>query len=88
MNLEVDFDVLNNERQELTDFLSQPNAYADPNFAAKNRRLQEVGELIRLGKKRQQLIDDLKEAEGDRGILLFGHKILKGLHRHVQFFLA
>ena len=65
MNLEVDFDVLNNERQELTDFLSQPNAYADPNFAAKNRRLQEVSELIQLGKKRQQLIDDLKEAEGD-----------------------
>ena len=65
MNLEVDFDTLNNERQELTDFLSQPNAYADPNFAAKNRRLQEVDELIKLGKQRIQLQNDLQEAAND-----------------------
>ena len=65
MNLEIDFDALNQERQELTDFLSQPNAYADPNFAAKNRRLSEIDELISLGKKRKQLQNDLKEAEGD-----------------------
>ena len=44
MNLEIDFEALDRERQELTDFLSQPNAYADPNFAAKNRRLQEMRE--------------------------------------------
>ena len=65
MDLRIDFDSLNTERQELTDFLSQPNAYADPNFAAKNRRLQEVGDLIQLGQKRQQLADDIKEAEND-----------------------
>ena len=65
MNLEIDFDTLNAERQELTDFLSQPNAYADSNFAAKNRRLQEIDELISLGKQRAQLQSDLQEAEND-----------------------
>ena len=58
-----DFDALKTEKQEITDFLSQPNAYADPNFAAKNRRLQELEELISLGQKRDQLISDIKEAE-------------------------
>ena len=61
--MNLDFDDLNNERQEITDFLSQPNAYADPNFAAKNRRLQELDELIALGKKRDQLQQDIQEAE-------------------------
>ena len=57
MNLDIDFDALNAERQELTDFLGQPNAYADPNFAAKNRRLQEVSELIQLGVTNVKLCD-------------------------------
>ena len=61
--MNLDFDALNNERQEITDFLSQPNAYADPNFAAKNRRLQELDELIALGRKRDQLQQDIQEAE-------------------------
>ena len=61
--MNLDFDALNTEKQEITDFLSQPNAYADPNFAAKNRRLQELDELISLGKKRDQLVADIEEAE-------------------------
>ena len=61
--MNLDFDALESERQQITDFLSQPNAYADPNFAAKNRRLQELDELISLGKKRDQLVQDIKEAE-------------------------
>ena len=61
--MNLDFDALKTEKQEITDFLSQPNAYADPNFAAKNRRLQELDELISLGQKRDQLINDIKEAE-------------------------
>ena len=65
MSIELDFDALQKERQELTDFLSQPDAYADKNFAAKNRRLTEVDELIKLGKQREQLQNDIKEAEND-----------------------
>ena len=65
MGMNLDFDALNTEHQEITDFLSQPNAYADPNFAAKNRRLQELDELIALAKKRTQLENDIKEADED-----------------------
>lgn len=63
--MNLDFDALETERQQITDFLSQPNAYADPDFAAKNRRLTEVEELIALSKKRTQLEQDIKEAETD-----------------------
>ncbi|MCQ2570853.1 MAG: peptide chain release factor 1 [Candidatus Saccharibacteria bacterium] len=63
--MNLDFDAFANERKELMDFLSQPDAYADSNFAAKNRRLQELDELIALGKKRTQLEQDIKEAETD-----------------------
>lgn len=63
--MNLDFDALEAEKKQITDFLSQPNAYADPDFAAKNRRLTEVEELISLGKQRDQLEQDIKEAETD-----------------------
>ncbi len=63
--MNLDFDALEAEKKQITDFLSQPDAYADPDFAAKNRRLTEVEELISLGKKRDQLEQDIKEAETD-----------------------
>jgi len=63
--MNLDFDALKNEKQEITDFLSQPNAYADPNFAARNRRLNEITELIVLGEKIEQLKNDIKESESD-----------------------
>ena len=34
------------EKQSLTDFLAQPDAFADPNFATKTRRLNELDTLI------------------------------------------
>ena len=58
--MNLDFDALKNEKQAITDFLSQPNAYADPNFAAKNRRLNEIDELISLGEKIEQLKSDIQ----------------------------
>lgn len=68
MSIELDFDALEKlqkERQELTDFLGQPNAYADKEFASKSRRLTEVEELIKLGKQHQQLQKDIAEAISD-----------------------
>ena len=65
MGMNLDFDALEAERQQITDFLSQPNAYADSDFAAKNRRLQELDELIATGKKRDQLVADIAEADQD-----------------------
>ncbi len=64
-NLQLDFDALKAECAELTDFLSQPDAYADKNFAAKNRRLAEIDTLLDLGKKRNQLQEDIQMADMD-----------------------
>ena len=63
--MNLDFDALKSEKQEIMDFLSQPNAYVNSNFAAKNRRLDELDTLISLGEKREQLKNDIKEAEND-----------------------
>ena len=63
--MNLDFDALKTEKQEIMDFLGRPDAYADPNFAAKNRRLNELDELISLGQKRDQLKNDIIEADSD-----------------------
>ena len=77
--MNLDFDALKNEKQEITDFLSQPNAYADPNFAAKNRRLNEIDELIALGEKIKQLKSDIKESESDPELAEFKADLEKEL---------
>ena len=77
--MNLDFDALKNEKQEITDFLSQPNAYADPNFAAKNRRLNEIDELITLGEKIEQLKSDIKESESDPELAEFKADLEKEL---------
>ena len=63
--MNLDFDALNVEHQEIMDFLAKPDAYAAPDFAAKNRRLTEIETLLELGRKREQLQQDIEEAEGD-----------------------
>lgn len=79
--MNLDFDALKNEKQEITDFLSQPNAYADPNFAAKNRRLNEITELIALGEKIGQLKNDIKESEIDPELAEFKADLEKELEQ-------
>ena len=79
--MNLDFDALKNEKQEITDFLSQPNAYADPNFAAKNRRLNEITELIALGEKIEQLKNDIKESEIDPELAEFKADLEKELEQ-------
>lgn len=61
----VDVATLEKERTDLTRFLSQPDAYTNADFAAKNRRLSEIDTLLTLEKQRAQLKNDLKEAESD-----------------------
>ena len=77
--MNLDFDALKNEKQAIADFLSQPNAYADPNFAAKNRRLNEIDELISLGEKIEQLKSDIQEAETDPELAEFKADLEKEL---------
>jgi len=55
---------LQTERDQLTEFLSRPDAFSDPDFAKKNRRAAELEELIAAGSRQAELrkqIDQAKE---------------------------
>lgn len=61
--INLDHQALLAEKQNLTDFLSQPDAFSDPDFAAKSRRLSEVDELVAASTRREQLIKQIEEAK-------------------------
>jgi peptide chain release factor 1 len=50
------------ERNELTTFLSRPDAYSDPSYSSKNRRLSELDALIAKASEREQLEKQLIDA--------------------------
>ena len=54
---------LGSERKQLTDFLSQPSAFSDPDYAKKNRRLSELDELIIAGLRQDELRKQIDEAK-------------------------
>lgn len=54
---------LKSERAELDDFLAQPNAYNDPDFSKKNKRLIELQNLIEKATLRESLEKQLLEAK-------------------------
>ena len=60
--IELNIDELSSEKQSLTEFLTQPNAFSDPEYAPKNRRLTEIDELIQKANERVKLASDLTEA--------------------------
>jgi peptide chain release factor 1 len=51
------------ESRQITDFLATPNAYLDPDFASKSKRLAELNEILKLGKENEQLEKNIAEAE-------------------------
>lgn len=51
------------EKAELTDFLARPDAFNDPGFGSKNRRLAELDDLIIAGTRRDQLDQQIIEAK-------------------------
>lgn len=53
---------LETEKQSLSEFLSSPNAYADPEYGSKNKRLTELETLISLENRRTQLRNNISEA--------------------------
>ncbi len=59
----LDTPSLKNERSELTDFLAQPHAFSDPDYAKKNRRLLELDELIAAAERRSILEQQIVEAK-------------------------
>ncbi|MDO4986719.1 MAG: peptide chain release factor 1 [Candidatus Saccharibacteria bacterium] len=51
------------EIQEITDFLAKPDAFSDPEFAGKSRRLSELNEIVALIKEIDNLEKNLQEAK-------------------------
>lgn len=61
--IEISLPDLTKERQELADFLARPDAYSDPDFSKKNKRLSEIDGLIEKVTLRQTLEQQLEEAK-------------------------
>jgi len=65
--INLDISELTNEKSDLTEFLSRPDAFSDPGFGSKNRRLGELDDLIAAAMRRESLetqIADAKELSG------------------------
>lgn len=60
--IELDLNALQTEFGDLTAFLSTPNAFADPDFAKKNRRHSELEELITAGNRQSDLRQQIAQA--------------------------
>lgn len=61
--INLNLEDLNAEKADLTAFLSTPDAYSDPSFGAKSRRLSELDSLISKAEQREQLEKQLVEAK-------------------------
>lgn len=55
--------LLKQELEEVEKFLAEPNAFSNPDFAAKSRRAAEVREILDLNNHISQLQNNLSEAE-------------------------
>lgn len=60
--IKLDIDTLKAEQTELTDFLARPDAFSDPAYAKKTRRLNELAEIIALGERQAAVTKQLAEA--------------------------
>ena len=60
--ISLNIDELTNEQQALSDFLSQPDAFSDPDYAKKTRRLTELEQLIQTARRQASLKQQLLEA--------------------------
>jgi len=61
-DIKIDLDTLKNEKKEIEDFLSSTNAFSDPSFKQKNKRLIELNDLIELETKKRKLLVDIKDS--------------------------
>lgn len=61
--INLNIEELEKEKASLAAFLSTPDAYSDPSFGSKNRRLGELDDLIAAGIRQQQLIQQITEAK-------------------------
>ncbi len=61
--INLDIDELSHEKAALSDFLASPGAFNDPNYGAKNRRFNELEQIIDKATLRQTLENNLGEAK-------------------------
>ncbi len=61
--IELNIDELTAERQTLSDFLAQPDAYSDPDFTKKNKRFTELENIIAKATERETTEKQLLEAK-------------------------
>ena len=59
----MDLQKYKDEKIEITDFLAKPDAYADPNFAAKSKRLSELNDILDTAAAIDQLKNSIKESK-------------------------
>ncbi len=59
--MKIDFQKFADEKAEIEAFLAEPEAYMDPDFAAKSRRLSEINEIMDLAKQIDQAKQNLEE---------------------------
>ena len=62
VTISLNLDDLHAEQHELSNFLSQPDAFSDADYAKKNRRLLELDELITAGSRQAALRTQINEA--------------------------
>ena len=60
--ISLNLDDLRSEKSSLTEFLSRPDAFSDPDYPKKNRRLLELDELITSGERQAALKQQIAEA--------------------------
>lgn len=61
--IKLDIDSLKAEHQSLSDFLTQPEAFSDPDYPQKVRRHSELEELIDIAKRQTTVKQQLEEAK-------------------------
>ncbi len=60
--IQLNLEQLQSEQVELNSFLSRPDAYADPDFTKKTKRLNELETIIALGQRQSEVRKQLSEA--------------------------
>lgn len=61
--IELNIEELTAEKQQLSDFLAQPDAYSAPDFTAKNKRFTELENIIAKAVERETIEKQLLEAK-------------------------
>lgn len=63
-NYTMDLEKIKEELEQIEEFLARPDAYADPEFAAKSKRATVLREILDLNKNIEQMKSNLEEANG------------------------